>query len=274
MKGRLACLAALLAAAACDSSATNVAIDYRKPSVLVEVSGGIAGADFAYVHTSPGVLIGVRCRALCDFAPGDTLWVLSELQSERLAQVLHDSGAWQVDGLRDYGVPCCDQLVYRMSFSDEGRDGVILGTAESLPEGYGRLVRILEGFRRGIAPILVADGQRIEGVPHDEVDIMKATLDPPFLTLEVRYGGGCARHDFDLVALPGWRESWPVQVDVDLAHQDHDDPCDALPTQTVRFDLTPLREAWEGAYGPGPGAIAMHLGPASGGARTTITWSF
>lgn len=272
---RLVRLAALLAAAAaCDSSATNVAIDYREPSVLVEVSGGIAGADFSYVHTSPGVMIGVRCHALCDFTPGDTLFVLSGLQSERLAQVLNESGAWQVEGTEDFGVPCCDQFAYRMTFTDEGREGVVQGTGESLPEGYGRLVRILEGFRGGIAPILVQDGQAIEGYPRDEVDVMKATLDAPILTVEVRYGGGCARHDFDLVALPGWRESWPVQVDVDLAHEGHDDPCDALPTQAVRFDLTALRESYVEAYGAGPGAVALHLGPASGGARTVIDWSF
>jgi len=271
---RLAHLAVLLGLAACDGSATNVAIDYGRPSVLVEVSGGIAAADFAYVHASPGVLIGVRCRALCDFAAGDTLFVLSGLQSERLAQALYDSGAWQVDGLEDFGVPCCDQFAYRMTFTDESRQGVVLGTAESLPDGYVRLARLLEGFRRGIAPILVQDGPRIEGYPHDEVDIMQATLDAPILTLQVRYGGGCARHDFDLLALPGWRESWPVQVDVDLAHDGHDDPCDALPTANVRFDLTPLREAYEEAYGVGTGAVALHLGPASGGARTVIEWRF
>ena len=45
-------------------------------------------------------------------------------------------------------------------------------------------------------------------------------------------------------------ESNPVQVNALLAHDDDDDPCDAVVSQRRTFDLTPFLEAYEEAYGP------------------------
>ncbi len=265
-------LAALLGVAACDDGATGVVIEYLPATVLVEVSGGIAGADYAFLRTADDVLVGVRCNVLCDFQAGDTLHVLSEVQAGLLALRLGDAAA--TTGDHDYGVPCCDQFAYRLTFTDGPNRTTVRGATSTLPEAYRRLVALLDQLRRGIAPVIVAEGHPIEGGPDDAVEILDAKLDAPLLELTVRYGGGCARHDFDLIVASGWRESFPVQVDVDLAHDGHDDPCDALPTETVRFDLTPLREAYEESYGSGPGAMAIQLGAASGGSRTTVTWSF
>jgi hypothetical protein len=265
-------LAALLGAAACDDGATDIVIEYLPPSVRVEVSGGLAGIDYAFVHTSEHVLFGVRCGAFCDFESGDTLHVLTELQAGLVDAALADAG--RTVGAHDFGVPCCDMIEYRLTFQDGPEVGTVRGTGETLPDAYHRLVTLLDGLHRGVVPILVDDGQPVEGAPDDAVEILEASLEAPLLDLTVRYSGGCARHAFDLVVASGWKESYPVQVDVDLAHEDPGDPCDALPTETLRFDLTPLREAYVEAYGSGPGAIAMQLGAASGGPRTTVTWSF
>ena len=45
-------------------------------------------------------------------------------------------------------------------------------------------------------------------------------------------------------------ESSPVQINALVTHDDGDDPCDALVTEERAFDLTPLAEAYEAAYGP------------------------
>lgn len=264
---------ALLGAAACDDGATAVIIEHLPTSsILVEVSGGIAGADYAYERTPDDALVGVRCNALCDFAPGDTLHVLSEVQTGLLALTLgHLDDA---PSARDYGVPCCDQFGYRITFSDGSEEATVSGAASTLPEPWVELVSLLDLLRRGIAPVIVHEGHPIEGGPADPVEILDAKLDAPFLDVTVRYGGGCARHDFDLIVASGWMESQPVQIDVALAHDAHDDPCDALPTETVRFDLTPLREDYAASYGSGSGAMVIHLEPASGGSRTTVAWSF
>ena len=270
---RLLLLAALLSLASCDGGATALIVEYPPATVLVEVSGGFAPADYAYRRTPDDVLVGVRCAALCDFQAGDTLHVLSDVQAAVLAQVLGEVAGTGARS-KDYGVPCCDQRAYRITFSDGSAETTVSGAASTLPDAHRHLVELLEELRTGVAPVVVAGGHPLEGAPHDPVEILSVKLEAPILELSVRYGGGCARHDFDLIVTSGWRESSPVQVDVDLAHDGHDDPCDALPTETVRFDLTPLRQAWEEAYGSGPGAMAIQLGAASGGSRTTVTWSF
>lgn len=79
------------------------------------------------------------------------------------------------------------------------------------------------------------------------------------LHLDIRYGGGCRVHRFAfLVHLP-FRESHPVQADATLAHDADGDLCRALISETLSFDLRPLRAAWYAAYGAGPGAIHLLL---------------
>lgn len=266
-------LCALLGLAACDSSATNVVLG-TPHSILVEVGGGIAAADYAYMVDADGAVVGVRCRSLCDFAAGDTLHVLTELQTDALERRLSEAGAWALEGTHDYGVPCCDQFEYRLTFSDDEHQGVVRGTGESLPEELVAVVALLDELRRGIAPLVEEEAVPPGGPASDPVDIVGARLEAPVLTLDVRYGGGCARHGFDLVLRSGWRESYPVQVDVDLAHDAHADPCDAIVQGELRFDLTPLRNAYVAAYGTGPGAVTLFVGAAAGGERTAVTWSF
>lgn len=273
MTKRIAALL-LVALAGCDAGATDLPLDLVDASLLVEVEGGLAGADYAYAVTPKGVVVAERCRALCDFKAGDTLHVLSALQEQELAHALDRAGAREVTGVQDHGVPCCDHFVYVLTFENGGRQGVVRGAAPALPEPYRKLVALLERLRQGIAPVVVLDGPPVEGYPADLVVLGGATLDPPYLVLETRYGGGCGRHDLDVVVLPAWRESYPVQVDLDLAHEDHDDPCDALVDRTVRFDLTPLAEAYGARYGTGPGALELHLAPASGGQRQALRWEF
>lgn len=79
------------------------------------------------------------------------------------------------------------------------------------------------------------------------------------LRLVVRHGGGCRTHRFSLAASRAFRESSPVQVSAVLTHDADGDNCRALLTRDLRYDLTPLREAYRAAYGAGPGSIVIHL---------------
>jgi hypothetical protein len=63
-------------------------------------------------------------------------------------------------------------------------------------------------------------------------------------------------------------ESFPVQVAARLAHDADGDPCRALLTSTLRFDLSPLRGHFEASYGPGRGTVVIGLG----GRRITYTF--
>ena len=73
------------------------------------------------------------------------------------------------------------------------------------------------------------------------------------LSMLVAFGGCTPEHDFTLYMTGGFMESNPVQVRLVLGHDDFDEPCDAAFERRLRFDLRPLREAYERVYGqPGP----------------------
>ena len=117
----------------------------------------------------------------------------------------------------------------------------------------------------------------IDRLPRDQWQLEEARIDGDTLRLRVVHGGGCARHTYGLVAWNGWLESFPVQVGVVLLHDAKNDPCDALLTPTLRFDLKPLREAFVKAYGGPSGTIVINLddpsgAPAAPAARLTYTF--
>lgn len=92
-------------------------------------------------------------------------------------------------------------------------------------------------------------------------------LEENTLTLTVSYGGGCRDHDFTLVAAMIANEECdlpPVVLDVFLAHDDHDDPCEAYPTDRYDFDLTPIKEMYQDACGEDAGAVDLRLRDVSG----------
>lgn len=54
-------------------------------------------------------------------------------------------------------------------------------------------------------------------------------------------------------------ESYPVQVNVLLSHEDNDDPCDAWITEEMAFNLSPLKKAWQEQYNKISGKILINL---------------
>ncbi|PSQ98542.1 MAG: hypothetical protein BRD48_06860 [Bacteroidetes bacterium QS_9_68_14] len=91
----------------------------------------------------------------------------------------------------------------------------------------------------------------------DRPIVTVGTLRTDTLTLRVQYGGGCEDHEFQLVADDAFMESNPVQAGVQLFHDGNGDTCEALLTETVRFNLEPLREQYEEMYGSGSGIMLL-----------------
>jgi hypothetical protein len=98
----------------------------------------------------------------------------------------------------------------------------------------------------------------------DPLILDSARIEGDTLVLEVTHGGGCADHEYAVVAWNGWLESHPVQVGALVAHDGHDDPCDGLLSPTLRFDLRPLKDAYRDAYGPGAAILIIRLSPPGG----------
>jgi len=78
----------------------------------------------------------------------------------------------------------------------------------------------------------------------DPETIQKIDLSGDLLTITVEYSGGCDDHVFSLHAGACVLESWPPQSDIYLVHDDPGDPCDAIVTEELVFDLVPLKKTY------------------------------
>ena len=227
--------------------------------IRLEVTGGFAGVDYAFtVDGSEGVVRGERCVSGCDFVAGDVLLPISPAQIGNLSQMLLDAGLMQLDHI-DYGTQCCDQFHYALDYRDDARERSVRGSSEALPETIRAVLGALQPLAQGVAPLIVAFDSQPEDWPGDALTLSSAEILGGMLALDISYGGGCEVHHFDLVAWGGWQESEPVRVEVLLAHDAHNDMCEAHLTETLRFDLGALRRAYESTYGSGAGGRSIVL---------------
>lgn len=80
----------------------------------------------------------------------------------------------------------------------------------------------------------------------DPYNFEKVELNGDFLELIVSYGGGCKEHDFVLQGDPRIMKSLPPQMNIVLVHNANQDNCRAYITDTLRYDLKPVRIGEEG----------------------------
>ncbi len=103
----------------------------------------------------------------------------------------------------------------------------------------------------------------------DPFDLDAASIAGDTLLVTVSSGGGCEDHDWTLCWPDGaFAESEPVQARLEILHDDHDDPCDAIISEDLEFDLLPLKAAWIASYAGKSGTIIIKLGGES------LTYSF
>jgi len=95
--------------------------------------------------------------------------------------------------------------------------------------------------------------------PHDVYQFAQSSLQGDTLTVTITHGGGCATHEYALLIRPLFLESYPVQMHGSLAHDAKRDPCKALLRPTLRFDLTPVKQAYRRAYNTTAGEIILHV---------------
>lgn len=106
--------------------------------------------------------------------------------------------------------------------------------------------------------------------PSDQLTIREFTIRGDSLELAVSFGGGCRDHTFILLSDAAWMESYPVQVAVKLAHDANGDNCKALLSRVLRFDLTPLRNAYTASYQATTGIMKLNIRGTS--ASPEYTW--
>lgn len=246
-------------------------IDPGEVMVFMDVSGGFAGVSYTFeVDGESGEVRALTCSNGCSFTPGQVLTRLSGAQVSDLAARLEDAGALTFDGA-DFGTECCDQFEYTLSYVRGDQTATMSGTTSRMPVALAAAVGDLAGLISGQLPAIVRMSSTPSDWPIDPYSLGTVTVSGHQLMTTATYGGGCEIHTFDLVALGGWLESSPVQVDVLITHDDPGDMCEALPTVELRYSLRPIVAAYEDAYGPGQAGsrtlILRVADPEEGGVR-------
>ena len=106
-----------------------------------------------------------------------------------------------------------------------------------------------------LAPVVIGVADRRT----DSFVLNSAAVSSHVLTLSVSYSGGCRNHEFVLTAAAAFVEADPYQLDLVLTHDANNDRCEAFPTEQLRYDLTPIRELYRGAYGRDSGTVHLRL---------------
>jgi len=103
----------------------------------------------------------------------------------------------------------------------------------------------------------------------DAYSIDGVALDGAELVVSVGYSGGCEDHDF-VLCWPdqAFMESYPVQVALEVSHDAHGDACEAWIREELRFDLSPMSQAYFDSYGSKTGTMSVNVGD------VRIDWTF
>lgn len=267
-------IGALLAACSGDPAAPEA----EDVFVRVNVSGGLAGLSHIY-EVDGGALVARGtpvCRESCAVGDAEAVVRLTAAQVLSIAALFREAQVFLLDG-KDFGNECCDQPYYNITYREGERAATVSGSDGALPAGLVAALAAVDRLFQEATPIIVDFDSRPEDWQHDPLTLRRYSLEGHVLELDVEYGGGCKEHDLDLVAWGGFLESFPVQVNVLLSHDGHDDACEALIMRTLRFYLVPLRDEFVPPHrdgGPGATTLILRLNVPDGEGLRLIEYSF
>jgi hypothetical protein len=98
--------------------------------------------------------------------------------------------------------------------------------------------------------------------PRDPVDNLIVTalsIEGDTLHVGVEHGGGCEEHSYGLCYGNAWAESHPIQVGLQVLHEDNGDGCQALLSEQLSFDLAPFKAAYAENYQTDIGAAYLDV---------------
>lgn len=156
-----------------------------------------------------------------------------------------------------FGGLCLDlrnaQLLGRLVADGDGRAETTVRVPRRLPADRVLLQAISGGWINSYkTPVVVrtiqADAPHpirtyVTDPPVEPYTLDGLTLEGDTLFVDVTYGGGCADHHFEAEWDGSFMESLPEQVLLDVFQYPSGDPCDALISETLRFDVSAIRNA-------------------------------
>ena len=252
--GSLACL--ILSFAACTDSVSPP--DLQSPVVFSLNFGGTVSIDDGALTISFTDLVGdSRCptSVVCVWEGQATIGLRVQKKGEQAVDLaLGVSGAEQdTMWALNYAV---DTLGYRFSLRS-------LSPYPEDPENPTpiskyvarlRISRLVPGPQPAILTSLLP-GFILLG----EYEVDSSYVDDEELFVRVRYGGGCADHDFNLFMDPDrFMDPSPVKANLILQHVDHFDACRAYIREWVSFDISPIAEAFRSRYHSG-GTVQLDI---------------
>jgi hypothetical protein len=96
-------------------------------------------------------------------------------------------------------------------------------------------------------------------MPADPYILNSLALTGNILTVDLSYSGGCEVHDFELC----WDESYvktsPEKITPFLSHNANNDPCDGPVTESLEFNLKPVRDHHDTATQSSTGNLIVVL---------------
>jgi hypothetical protein len=119
---------------------------------------------------------------------------------------------------------------------------------------------------------IIIDKNVYNNAHRDSVLINNVKIIQDRLIFNISYGGGCQDHEFSLIGTGEYAESYPIQTRILLSHNSNNDTCLALFTETLTFDLTPLKQDFLKLYSEGSETIILHI--EGGNEGISVNYSF
>ena len=83
----------------------------------------------------------------------------------------------------------------------------------------------------------------------DSVILHHVELREDILTITAAFGGGCGDHEFRLFMQPAFMKSMPVQANLYFQHTDLGDPCDAIISEDISFNIRKIADLYRDMFG-------------------------
>ena len=114
---------------------------------------------------------------------------------------------------------------------------------------------------RAVVPVVLGGDLRRT----DPFSLDSAAVKDDVLTVVVSYSGGCRNHEFALTAPRSFQVSaGSVQLPITLIHDANGDPCEAYPSEQLRFDLRPISQLYQETFNQDSGTVDLLLAGHSG----------
>ena len=107
--------------------------------------------------------------------------------------------------------------------------------------------------------VILAHGSNPKDWKEDMHFIERVEIEKDALHLSVSYIGGCAEHEFTLVAWDYSIKAETLQAKLLLAHNANGDDCKAIVREALCFDISPLKAEYHRVCGPASGIVLLRL---------------